>query len=105
MKNHILNLLTITVLCTGMSVNAQRQSNLDLAMRFMESQEKAWGLVSSDLSDVLVSDRYQDEHNGVEHFYFQQTYKGIPIFNAVTSVHIDRQGHIYDSPSRFVGDV
>ncbi|HNC35997.1 MAG TPA: M36 family metallopeptidase [Saprospiraceae bacterium] len=105
MKNHIVNLLTITVLCTGVSVNAQRQSNLDLAMRFMESQEKAWGLVSSDLSDVLVSDRYQDEHNGVEHLYFQQTYKGIPIFNAVTSVHIDRQGHIYDSPSRFIGDV
>ncbi|MEO6189250.1 MAG: M36 family metallopeptidase [Saprospiraceae bacterium] len=100
MKNNIYLLLLISIL--HVNVNAQTQSTLDRALRFIESQQKNWNLESSDISDLLVSDRYKDEYNGIEHFYFQQSYKGIPIYNAITSVHLDGKGNVYESPSRFI---
>jgi Zn-dependent metalloprotease len=62
-------------------------------------------LNATDLKDLLVTDQYQSDHNGVTHIYFQQAYKGIPIYNAVTSVHVTKEGKVFDSPCRFIGNI
>ncbi|MEP7197171.1 MAG: M36 family metallopeptidase [Saprospiraceae bacterium] len=98
-------LLIINILCIIVNSNAQIQTSLDKSLRFLESSRQEWNLETQDLKDLIVSDRYTDEHNGTEHFYFQQSYKGIPIYNAITSVHIGKDGKIYDSPSRFVDHI
>ena len=97
--------LIICVLCSYFFSFSQRQTNLDLALRHLESTADAWSLSKNDLIDLSVSDQYVSSNNGVHHFYFQQNYQGIPIYNAVTSVHITKEGKIIDSPNRFYGQL
>ena len=97
--------LIICVLCSYFFSFSQRQTNLDLALRHLESAADAWSLSKNDLIDLSVSDQYVSSNNGVHHFYFQQNYQGIPIYNAVTSVHITKEGKIIDSPNRFYGQL
>ena len=97
--------LIVSILLICYSAFAQVQTKLDAALRVLESQAEQNQLVKSDLSDLVISDQYQTDHNGVQHFYFQQRYQGIPIYNAITSVHIAKDGKVYDSPNRFVGKI
>lgn len=105
MQKTIRIILLINCLVVFGFLSAQQQSKLDQALRFIEGQSSAWNLKSSDISELSVSDIYTSDHNGVTHIYFQQNYHSIPIYNAVTSVHIAPTGMIYDSPSRFYGDL
>ncbi len=105
MKIYLHNYLIITCLCISLSAFGQRQTSLDKALRYLENHQQSYGIESRDIQDMLVSDRYRDEHNGVEHIYFQQSYKGIPIYNAITSIHISEQGEIIESPGRFITEV
>ena len=73
------------------------------ARQFLAQQAESWGLQQADLSDLIISDMYTTDHNGLTHVYFQQQYKGIPIYNAVTSVHITKEGKVIESPNRFYG--
>lgn len=84
---------------------AQQQSKLDLALRFIENQYSAWALSKDDISDLAVSDMYESENNGVTHIYLIQRYDGIEIHNAITSVHVTRDGKVFDSPSRFYSNI
>lgn len=98
-------LLIICLLHINNICNAQIQTPLDLALRTLESQSPSLGLTSQDIADLAVSDLYRSEHNGITHIYFNQRYKGIPIHNAITSYHVDLKGKVYDSPSRFYGNL
>lgn len=84
---------------------AQQQSKLDLALRFIENQHSAWALSKDDISDLAVSDMYESENNGVTHIYLIQRYDGIEIHNAITSVHVTKDGKVFDSPSRFYSNI
>ena len=79
------------------------QSADQKARQFLAQQAESWGLQQADLSDLIISDIYTTDHNGLTHVYFQQRYKGIPIYNAVTSVHITKEGKVIESPNRFYG--
>ncbi|NOT36836.1 MAG: DUF11 domain-containing protein [Saprospiraceae bacterium] len=89
----------------SLNIFAQSLVNLDKAIKSLEKSAPSNSLQSLDLKELKVSDRYTDEHNGVEHIYFQQTYNGIAIYNAITSVHIGPDGTLYDSPNRFISDI
>ena len=50
------------------------------------------GIAPADLSDLLITDRYQSAHNGITHIYLQQRFSGIPIHNAIGGIHFDKGG-------------
>ncbi len=105
MKKSIFYLLLISTLFWSQSGFAQSQIAIDQGLRFIQSQQSNWNLSISDLKDLTVSDIYTDDHNGVTHIYYVQQFQGIPIYNAITSVHIAPNGQIYDSPSRFYANI
>jgi len=87
-------LVATLVLTTAISGWTQQQTSLDRALRYLEEHREAWGLDESDLEDLVVSDTYFSNHNGVEHIYLKQRYQGIPVFNAIAGIHIRPDGEI-----------
>lgn len=102
MKIKICKLLILGFLVMNIS-SLSGQSADRKARQFLAQQAESWGLQQADLSDLIISDMYTTDHNGLTHVYFQQQYKGIPIYNAVTSVHITKEGKVIESPNRFYG--
>ncbi|KAJ3097656.1 Fungalysin/Thermolysin Extracellular metalloproteinase 5 [Phlyctochytrium planicorne] len=52
-------------------------------------------------SDILVTDSYTSDHNGVTHVYFVQTVDGIEVTNAVGNANVDQYGRILSFSSSF----
>lgn len=101
MKNFFTVLLTLMVGVMALPLMAQRQSDLDKALRHIEQRAESWGLTTGDVLDVMVSDEYVSKHNGVRHFYFAQRYAGIPVYGAVNGVHLTRNGEIAFATNTF----
>jgi len=76
----------------GSNIMAQSQSHLDTGMRFIEENATKWGLVESDYADVMISDMYTNSKTRITYIYFNQAYKGIPIYNAITPVVVSKKG-------------
>lgn len=96
-------LLLAVLFMSVLNLSAQQQSKLDIALRHVEQQREAWGLERSDIADMIVSDAYQSEHNGVTHHYFLQRYMGIEVVNAITGVHVQANGNVAFATNRFIG--
>lgn len=90
----------LTVL-TG-SLLAQRQTALDIALRYVEAQHATWGLTDADVADMAVSDNYQSTHNGVTHIYFVQRHQGIELYNGIMGIHVNAQGKVAYATQRFM---
>lgn len=98
-------LIGLTTLLFTEPLWSQQQSSLDIALRYIESHQQEWGLQEGDIHDLVVSDSYISAHNGVQHIYFKQQYRGIPIFNAIGSVHIKPDGKVAIANQRFESQV
>ncbi len=99
-------LLALCLLVFGqISLLAQQQSPLDLALRHIEQSLDEWGLVSNDIVDIVVSDQYVSKHTGVTHLYFIQRYANVPVHNAINGVHITLDGKVAFSTNRFVDNL
>ncbi len=105
MKRFLINPLTFCVLAFVQGLFCQEQLLLDRALQSLHESREYYGLSESDLKDLMVSDYYDTEHNGVHHFYFKQRYEGIEIYNAITSVHVAPDGKVYNSPNRFYSGI
>ena len=75
---------------------------LDIAREFLSTELSKLGFHQSDLEDVVVTDMYQSNHNGVTHIYFQQRYQGLPIANALANVNVTLDGQVASANSAFV---
>ncbi len=84
---------------------AQKQTPLDIALRYTEQQQERWQLEKSDVTDMLVSSNYRTQHNGMSHFYFLQRHVGIPVYNAMIGVHVTSDGKIGFATNRFIANV
>ncbi|HLF62986.1 MAG TPA: M36 family metallopeptidase [Saprospiraceae bacterium] len=59
-----------------------------IALDHLRNQRVSWGLESSDLSSLRVTDMYTSAHNGVTHVYYVQQYNGVDIAQGTYSAHI-----------------
>jgi extracellular elastinolytic metalloproteinase len=57
------------------------------------------------IKDLRVSDHYHSEHSGVEHIYLNQTYSGIPVYNAIAGIHITHNGQVAFATNTFIGNL
>ena len=93
----VLFLLVFTVMAYGQNTQLAEQ-----AISYIKSQSEKWSLSASDVSEMIISDMYQTKHNGVTHVYLTQSYQGVPVENAIHSIHIAPDGKIMSSASRFI---
>lgn len=84
---------------------AQKQTPLDIALRYLEQQREQWQLTAGDIADVAVSDQYQSRHNKVTHLYFIQRYAGIELYNAISGVHVAENGRVGFATNGFTSDL
>lgn len=67
---------------------------LQIAMQYVQSHGAAYGLSSTDLSELRVVDRYTTAHNGVTHIVLRQQLGGIDVFQGDIAVNVARDGSI-----------
>ena len=81
---------------------AQKQSPLDLALRYIEQNQKDLQLSSEDILHYQVSDLYTSRHNGVTHVYLNQEHHNIKVLNAIINVNILPTGKVLNMSNRFI---
>lgn len=89
---------------SGLVANAQQQSKLDLALRYVEQNASTWNLKESDYKDMVVSHFAQDDRIGATYVYFNQAKDGIQVKNAVLNLTIDKNGKVVFAACTFVPD-
>ena len=95
---HLLFLLTLSLM-TGALYG---QATLDMALQHIDAQQAEWGLEKSDLEDLKISDHVYSKFGEIDHYYFIQRYKGIEVYNAVTSVHVKKDGNVVSLRHNFI---
>ena len=67
---------------------------LDIALAYVQKAGESRGLASGDLADLMVTDRYTTDHNGITHVYLRQRLAGIEVFGANVNVNIAADGSV-----------
>lgn len=102
-KNLILSCcLLIALLSVTRNADAQ-QMPLNIRNYLNTHLDKS-GLSEQDVKDVLISSQYTDRTSGRSYVYLQQTWKGIPVFNAIASV-VVANGKVYGTSVPFVSGI
>jgi hypothetical protein len=84
---------------------SQKQSKLDIALRYLEQNTEQWNLTPADITNVYVSDQYSTSHNGVTHIYFNQTFQNINVYNAIAGIHITPNGKVAFATNTFTPEL
>ena len=74
----------------------------DIAIDYVRANAEQLGLLPADVANLLVSDAYQDTHNGVTHVYLRQVLNGLPVNDANMTVNVSRTGDVISSPHHFI---
>lgn len=78
---------------------------LEIAMKYLQQNKNLLGLTGADLLDIVVTDQYTDEHNGVTHIYLKQRYKGIEVANGNLNINIAQDGSVINLGHSFVSNL
>jgi uncharacterized repeat protein (TIGR01451 family) len=86
--------LTASFLMFFLNMQAQKPDFQENALGVIRQFHHQWGLEEEDVKDIAIRDHYISRHNQVQHFYLQQRYRGIPIHNAITGIHLSPDGKV-----------
>ena len=75
---------------------------LEIALDYLKENKEALGLTDSDLADLIVSDQYVSQHNGVTHIYLRQRFNGIEVFGGNININIAPDGSVINLGNSFV---
>ncbi len=89
------------ILFVPMFLLAQMQTSLDVAMRYLEGQTKAWGITQADISDLAISDGSTSEKTKATYLYLIQRHKGVEVYNAMTNLTI-HNGNVVSAGNRLI---
>jgi len=78
---------------------------LDIALAYLNEHRSDYGLKSSDLAGIIVTDRYYSAHTQVTHLYLRQSYQGIQLFDGNINVNVTADGRIVNMGVNFEGDL
>ena len=91
---------TVLVLLVGV-LGLSAQSPADIARTDLSQNYGTYGLKSTDVSDVIVTDQYTKRHTGAHKVFLQQRYQGIEVNNALINYTILEDGSINFVGKRF----
>lgn len=85
------NIRTRTGFLTGPHPGARPE---DVAREFTSRHKDLLGLTDLDLESLTLTDAVTSEVGGNQHLYFQQSFRGIPVYLGQLQVHLDRDGRV-----------
>lgn len=96
------------VLMLTVSINAQSsvESNEfgQVIRDYLDSRKVEFGFQDKDIESVIISNSYKSNNSETNHVYINQTYQGIKIYNAISSVAIKDRAVYYFS-NRFINNI
>jgi len=90
---------------TGFLTGPNAGDALDIALNYINDNKATYGLAQADIADLVVTDRYTDNHNGVTHLYLRQRLNGIEIYSSNINVSVTADGRVVTVGDRFVPDL
>lgn len=76
----------------------------DVVLNYLNQVKTAYELNETDLSDLLVSNEVYSKSTGVTHYYINQRYQGIKIYNAVSNV-VVKDNNVFSFWNRFYSNL
>ena len=108
MKNNSMRLTLLLIIVTTSFLfsqnNLQSSKYGDLIINYLENNKLNLGLEDKDLEQLVVNNAYDSEHSDVTQVYVNQTFEGIRIFNAISSVSI-KDGNVFYYANRFINKI
>ncbi len=102
------NLFSILIALIFLSPNglfAQKESSLEIALKYLDAQKETLNLTSDDISEYHVNDLYTTKHNGVTHVYLKQKHQNIEVNEAIFNINILSDGKVLNFGNRFVSNL
>ena len=84
---------------------SQSGDPLEIALKYLQQNKNLLGLTGADLLDIVVTDQYTDEYNGITHIYLQQRHKGIEVANGNLNINIAKDGSVINLGHSFVSNL
>ncbi len=109
MKRNLLNCLFIYTVSLLFSV-LHAQNSLEsseygkLIINYLNNTKRKYALLNEDIKNLIITNSYTSDNTGLTHLYLNQTYRGIKIHNAISSIAIKRDTVFYYS-NRFLNSV
>ncbi|NNE27669.1 MAG: DUF11 domain-containing protein [Saprospiraceae bacterium] len=69
-------------------INAQFDTEKAIVDNYIQSSFSTWGLESSDVEGLFITDQHQSKKSKITHLYYRQSLNGIEIFNSNSDAHI-----------------
>ena len=91
----------LMLLLASNTLLAQMASPVDIATQHIRNNADNWGLTSQDMEGMTVSDLYTDKMTGITRAFMLQRHQGIPVYNAITNVNINKEGEVFYSNNHF----
>ncbi len=71
-------------------------------VKAMQQYNNASNLSINDISNFAITSQYTESKTGITHIYIRQTVDNIEVFNANSSLHIDKFGHLFHFNNAFI---
>ncbi len=100
-------MLFILALSTSLSFS---QNNLEssehgaLIIDYLEDKKSDFNFKDQDFEQLVINNEYYSENTEVTHIYVNQTFEGIRLFNAISSIAI-KDGKVFYYANRFLNDI
>ncbi len=75
------------------------------ALDFVTENLDLLGLTAADLADHRIADSVPSAVSGATHLYLQQTHLGLPVYNGLLQVNVNREGRILGVSNAFVPEI
>lgn len=70
------------------------QYSISKVRSLYESKAPQFGLSAADVRDFIITSQYTDQTTGITHIYLRQVVQGKEIYDANSSLHINREGKV-----------
>lgn len=81
-------------LCSSLAQATTAADAEAIARRHLQREATALGLAPTDLRELTVSSNVPGTAPGLRHVYLQQNFRGVPVWNAVTTINVTAQGTV-----------
>lgn len=103
-----LRLLMLLVLLFAVNIQAQsplqETQNGNLILTYLNNNKERYNLLEEDLTDLVLLNETYSRGTDINHYYINQSFQNIRIFNAISSVAV-KGGKVFYFANRFLGNV
>jgi len=82
--------------------NSNKQIELD---KILNAKSNQLDLLATDVADYEITHQHLSKKSGIEHYYLRQQHNGIPIFDGVMGLHINKQSELIKFDSDFISNI